>query len=322
MNEADKLKFLQTNYERMTISAQIEQLDNQLGKLDAKNSTFAKDILLQFDSIEKRLNDEYIDKPIPTAYQVQWEYVQTRLKKQAATVLRAIGGVDAIKALRISRKVQEDNWWWQLDRYLVEQQKKNIRKALIILGIITGVIIAIVAAYQIFLAPPPEVKARIKHEYAAERHVENGEYQAALQELDLALGFAPGDYQLLIQKGVVNLKLGNTSEADLSFQEALPNADSPEYYYLEKANDELLVGLNEEGALDAQSAIQANPQSAQGYLYLGQAYEYMGRLTDAYSMYEIASNLADQQGDAQLIATVRMRMGMMMQSMSIPTVQP
>ncbi len=322
MNEPDKTKFLKTEYEWVTISAQLEQLENQLGKLDINNSILAKNILLLFDSIQKRLKDEFSEKPLPTTYQVQWDYLQTRLKKQAATLIHAIGGVEALKSIRSQQNWQKENWWWQLDSYLASQRKKNAKKVVLILGIVTTVLLALVAAYQIFLAPPPEVKARIKHEYAADRHIENGEYETALQELDLALGFAPGDYQLLVQKGVVYLKLKNLSEADLAFNEALKNADSPEFYYLEKAQDELVIGLNEEGALDAKNAIQANPQSAQGYLYLGQAYEYLGNLTEAYSMYETASALADQQGDAQLIATIRMRMGMMMQSMSLPTLQP
>lgn len=319
---ADKLKYLKTDLNQESISAQFDLLDNDLGKLASRDRDLSLVILNRFDAIQTRLHETYPHGSIPTEYQVQWDYLQDRLRKQAGLVLQALGGGDALKVLRQEHNPPQSAWWWFLDDFLSQQRRTSGKKFARVAGLVAVIIILLVSAYQLFLAPPPEVRARIRHEYAASRHMENGDFQAALQELDLALALEPNHYQLLTQQGVIYLKMGNQVAADQALLKAEAAAESPELYYLERAQNELVLGMNEDGLQDAQNAIEANPQSALAHLLVGQAYEQMGNGQAAYAAYEIASSLADTQADVELLATVRMRMGMLLQSLSLSSPAP
>jgi len=318
----NKQKAVKTEYEQATVSAKLDVLDNWMGKIDGHNYDLAYKIFSQFDAINQQIIAESGIQKTPAAYQVQWDYLQEKLRKDAVLILRALGGVDAFKKLRDEKKHPESAWWWYLDDYLSRQQRKNIKKTGIIFASVMAVLVAIVAAYQFFLAPPPEVRERIRHEFAASRHMENGEFPAALQELDLALALDAQNYQNWTQKGVINLKLGDKTAAEQAFVQAEATAESLEFYYLERAQDELFLRMNEAGLQDAQNAIKANPNSARAYLLVGQAHEQMGKTKEAYAAYESASFLAETQDDVELMATVRVRMGMLMQSFSLSSPQP
>ena len=318
----EKLKYLKTDLSQGSISARMDQLDNDLGKLDPRNRELSLKILNLFSIIQQQLDETYPQGSAPTSYQVQWNYLQDCLRKQAGLVMQGLGGVEGLKQIRIKTSPPESAWWWFLDDYLRQQRRKTGKKTAIILASISVVIIALVAAYQIFLAPPPTVRERIRHEFAASRHMENGEFTAALEELDLALMIEPQNYQLLAQKGVINLKLGDNLNAQRAFAAAEDAADSLELYYLERAQNELILGMNDAGSQDAQKAIDANPKSAHAYLLFGQANEQMGNNQAAYAAYEIASSLAEIQEDVELLATVRMRMGMLLQSLSLASPSP
>lgn len=78
-------------------------------------------------------------------------------------------------------------------------------------------------------------------------------------------------------------------------------------------------GLLDDLLSEVDNILAVNPQSAEAYLYRGLVQEVQGQNSEAYKSLEKASILAEDQNKAQLVATIRMRMAMIMQSVAIPT---
>jgi len=310
----DKLKYLRSDSERNTISSQLDEVENWLGKLDSKNTDLAEKILYQMDKIEKILNQTYADTEIPVSYQTQLQYINNRIRSHAQTIISAVGGVDQLKVKREQAGKKEDAWWWYLDNYVNNNYKKNFQKTLSIIGIIILVVTAVVILYEQFFAPPPEVKARIQHEQAADRLVESGDFDGALKEILAALEITPTSYELWIWQGVIHQKRGDQKAAQQAFLKGHELVEKLESYYLTKAYYEFISGLTDEGLADAQMLVAINPQSPEGFLYIGQAYENKGETAKALDAYEKASVLAENSDNAELIATIKVRMGMLMQT--------
>ncbi|MHB8135771.1 MAG: tetratricopeptide repeat protein [Anaerolineaceae bacterium] len=310
----DKLKYLRSDTERNTISNQLDDVENLLGKLDSKNMDLAERILYQMDKIDRILSQTYADTEIPVAYQTQLQYIYNRIRSHAQTIISAIGGVEQLKVKRERAGKKEDAWWWYLDNYVNNNFKKSVQKTFSIIGIIVLIAVAVVIIYEQFFAPPPEVKARIRHEQAADRLVESGDFDGALQEIQAALKIVPGSYELWIWQGVIQQKRGDQDAAQQAFLKGHDLVDKLENYYLTKAYYEFISGLTDAGLADAQMLVAINPQSPEGFLYIGQAYENLGETTKALDAYEKASVLAEKSDNAELIATIKVRMGMLMQT--------
>ena len=314
MTIEDKLKYLRSDSERYTISNQLDEVENWLGKLDSKNMDLAEQILYKMDKIDLILSQTYPNTEIPVAYQTQLQYIHNRIRSHAQTIISAVGGVEQLKIKREQAGKKEDAWWWYLDNFVNNNLKKSVQKALKIIGIIVLVAVAVVFLYEQFFAPPPEVKARIQHEQAADRLVESGDFDGALSEIQAALEIVPGSYELWIWQGVIQQKRGDPDAAQQAFMKGHDLVDKLENYYLTKAYYEFISGLTDEGLADAQMLVAINPQSPEGFLYIGQAYESMGETTKALDAYEKASVLAENSDNAELIATIKVRMGMLMQT--------
>jgi cytochrome c-type biogenesis protein CcmH/NrfG len=317
MTNEDKLKYLRSDFERKTVSGQLEEVENWLGKLDSNNQTLAQKILDELDLIDKNIKNEFSGTEIPLQYQTQLNYIYQRIQTQAKMILSALGGTAQLKKKRQAAGKKEDAWWWYLDDYIRSNQKKSFRKTLTIVGIIAVLGAALFLVYERYFAPPPEVKARLAHEQAADRLVEAREFEAALAEIEAALVFDPDSYELWAWKGVIYLNLGDLDLAETAFQESQKLAGDQEAYYTTKAYFEFISGMVDAGLADAHKVVEINPQSAEGYMYIGQGYESKGELDKAYSAYEKASELAETSENAELIATIRVRMGMLLQSMPI-----
>jgi tetratricopeptide (TPR) repeat protein len=68
---------------------------------------------------------------------------------------------------------------------------------------------------------------------------------------------------------------------------------------------------------NSEAAIEINPQSAYAYLILGQALEDQRDQVGAYQAYEKASALGNETEDPTITAQARMKLGILMQSMSM-----
>jgi len=315
----DKSKYFRSDSDRITISSLLDELENLLGKLDSNNKELAELILQKFDLIQseiKKSNPNYQDS-ISTKSQL--EYVEKRIRSHARVIINAIGGTEEYIARRNLELKKEDSWWWYLDQYLNEIQKKNLKKTLTISAFAVLLSSLVFLIYQQFFAPPPEVQARIRHEQNADRLIRDGDLDNALIEIQSALSYEPKNYELLIWQGVVLQRLNQVESSQKSFQDAKEAVANLEDFYLAKIYYEFNSGLIDEGLADAQKLIEINPESAEGYLYIGQAYEVQGAYAEAYQAYETASKNAEKSDNAEMIATIKVRMGMLLQTVPLYT---
>ncbi len=315
----DKLKYLRSDFDRQTISSHLDELENLLGRLDSNNAELAEMVLNKFDLIHAEIKKNNPDHQVPFAYQTQLDYVEKRIRSNAQVIVNALGGTEKYNARRDQEGKKEESWWWYLDRYIKQIQKKNLKKSLTMAGIFILLSFAVIFIYQQFFAPPPEVQARIRHEQTADRLISAGDLDSALIEIQSALSYEPDNYELLIWQGVVFQQLGDNESSQQSFQQAKDVVASLEDYYLTKTFYEFNGGMFDLGLADAQKLVEINPESAEGYLYIGQAYEFKGAYADAYKAYETASELAEKSDNAEMITTIKVRMGMLLQTVPLNT---
>jgi tetratricopeptide (TPR) repeat protein len=115
------------------------------------------------------------------------------------------------------------------------------------------------------------------------------------------------------------LKLGDEDAAQKSFDQALALGIDMERYYIERVYNAMQFGMIDLAQEDINQLLKVNPESAEGYLFRGQILESEGDTIGAIQAYEKASQYAEQQEKIELMTTIRMRLGMLMQSAGLPT---
>lgn len=307
---------------RATPSAQLRELLGQLeihiGKLEHDSREEACKIPPLFDAADAIITGlERAGAPL-SAEKSRFETISASFRRKARTFLRKVGGVDVFIALRGERNPEAAQWWWFIDQWLAEQNKAQRRRQVKSL-LIGAVALAVLAGvYVIFLRPDAATLERVRRQQAAEEFAQGGDYTAALDEVNAALMVAPGDASLLAFKGILQIQLGLETEAAMTFAEAEAASDSRERFFLIRAQVYMMLSMFEAMLADAETAIAANPQSARGYLLLGQANANLGNLLEARAQYEESARLAGEAGDSELEAIARVQMAYLYQQMPTP----
>lgn len=303
----------------LSISDHLDEIEAMLGRLDGNKSPLAEKIFLAMDDIHQRMQTDRMEEIEVRKINSQLDYISRRIQKSAKLLIKAIGGRNKLKEKRTSFPVNHENWWWYLDEFLDNQRKNGIKRFGLI-SIITIIIIGIAAVvYDRFLAPPPEVRQRLTYEATIDNLIEQKDYEGAMQVMDEALSLAPDYYPLLIKKGVLAKVLNEPQTEQESFQKARELSGNLENFYIERSSVYLQFGLFDDIFADASALIELNPDSAEGHLYIGMVQENRGELSAASQSFEKAAALAEAQDKMQLAATIKVRMAMLMQSITIPT---
>jgi len=313
-----KEKYFQNKNENKSISLLLDEVENLLAKVDGQIGPQTEKIFSLMDEVWEK-KKTLVDNAEKVKVESQLAYVTRRIYSSAKALLKTIGGVNLLREKRSRNGVPEDHWWWYLDVYLEEKRKKNLKRTGIFsLLLILGTVI-LVLIYDQFIAPPPEVRARLAYEDQIDELIANQEYQSAMVELEKALLLAPDYYPLWIKQGVLAKVMGMDSLVQTSFDTALNFADNLEFFYYERANVSMQFGLYDDVLTDADNLLEVNSQSPEGYLFRGLVFEARGQKDVAMEAFEKAAILAEDQNKNQLAATIRVRMGMLMQDITIPT---
>jgi tetratricopeptide (TPR) repeat protein len=319
MTETDKLKYVKTSSNEKTLDQTLDELDSLIGKLDAKNKGIAIQILGLMDEVHNRFSDQIKFDNEGKPQNSQLGYLYKQIRKQAAVIVKAAGGESWFQKQRKETAFPEKAWWWYLDVYLAQKRKKSLLTMVRGFIIFAVIVAGIVLAYQKWFAPPPEVRARLGYENQASLAIEDGRYEDALYAVNEALTYGPEQYSLWIQKGMLLLKLGDEDAAQKSFDQALALGIDMERYYIERVYNAMQFGMIDLAQEDINQLLKVNPESAEGYLFRGQILESEGDTIGAIQAYEKASQYAEQQEKIELMTTIRMRLGMLMQSAGLPT---
>jgi cytochrome c-type biogenesis protein CcmH/NrfG len=300
-----------------SLSDQLDQIENSLGKVGLGMGHDVFDILHQMDEAYFRMQDLSRKGITFKGEEGQFENIGRNLKKDAGIFLREAGGIRVLNAERVKVKPEQERWWWYLDQLQTEKRKGSLKRFGISLGIAVCVFVVLGLIYRFFLAPDPKVIAAIEASQNAQADASNGDLDKALIEVNNGLEVVPDSSDLWVMKGIILESLGRTDESQQAFAKAQQLINDQETFLLTKAQDYLIIGQNDQTIAAAQAALAINSESSKAYLILGSAYENNKDFTNAMAAYEKASTVGDASNDPTTVAQARIKLAYLMQAMPI-----
>ena len=253
---------------------------------------------------------------------------RTRLKtiddiftREAKTILRQAKASGGLAAARDKEEPPEDHWWWYLDRQVSEARRKQVIKV----GSLTAGAIVVILVGSLLMnrfsgTGVPDKKA-LGYVSAGEQLVRTGDYTKAIVEYEQAVKADPNLGDGYVALGVLYDLEGRADES----REALATArdligDEADYLVtLAQAYGAAAASTGEDSpaymsALTyADQAIALAPNSTQAYLIRAGIYEAAKQRAEAVADLERAGDLAQANGETELQALVKMRLGMLLQ---------
>lgn len=297
-----------------SLNVLLDQLEARLGKLEAQTGRQAQDILHDLDAIQARFAALKEQEHLLRVERDQFEYLQNRLKKNSALVLRDLGGAARLQSMRAGLAAGPERWWWFLDEELAGQRRSRLKQLARLTAGGLLLLAVLVIVYRLFLAPDPAVTAANRLQNEAYQQMLAGSPLEALQSIDQAIAKQPGDPNLFLFKGILLEKLERRQEATAAYARAEQILGSREDLLASRSILNLQLDDPEAALADAHEVIAINPQSAAGHYYAGTALEALGKTPEALELYDQAFKLADEQGLTQLAATIKVASAMLHQS--------
>lgn len=301
------------------LRALLRKLENRISKISEIPPDQVMEISSLFDQVDQAL-DELQDLGMNlSSEKVQIETLSGIFKKKRALFIRQIGGAQILENARQEIQPSPDRWWWYSDIALVEENRRKLAHWLRIIGVAAAVLLILSIVYQKFFAPDPIVQESYGHQQRAENALIGMEFEEALAEIQQAIELTPDNPRLYIIQGVIQGELGLSGDANDSFNTALQEIDQDDLFYNERTTIWIMMGNGERALEDSETAIQINPDSAISYLHRGNAYELLGDTKNAIDSLEQADDIAQQTGNAQLQAIIRISLSSVYQQVTIPT---
>jgi tetratricopeptide (TPR) repeat protein len=249
------------------------------------------------------------------------ESVEGSLRSQGALFLRELKAVGGLAALRAAASPTRERWWWFLDEGLAEQRKGQSRRTLRTVGIVAAVLLVAVILYRFVFSSDSATTTVMEQKSQAENALTRGDLASAALAYRQAIEIEPDNPELHAWVGVLEEMQGNADAAAEAYTHAERLADSPAHYYVLRGTARSGVGALDLAIADAQVALAIDPNSVEAYLLLAGLYETQGERGNAMQALERASELAEETGNAALVAAIRVRLGMMgQQAPELPTI--
>jgi tetratricopeptide (TPR) repeat protein len=314
-HSAQSIEKLRFEARAKSISGLLDQIESRLGKMGAASANHGLPVLIEMDEVYDRLNNYNGPEDALRAEKTQFDYVQAIIRSNMSLLLKQSGGSTTLRALRSQFKPGKDQWWWYLDDLSAEQRRDLLKRFIVISGIALAAIALLVVIYQSFLAPDPETIARLQYQRQAETALMAGDIDTALLEIEQALQYDPQNLDLLMMRAIGQQLTGQDDTSQASFKDLEQRFETREAFLLQRAMFYNQFGRHDLALDSAEEVITANPNSALGQYYAGIASENLQLYTEALAYYEIAFELASEQDQTTLAATIRMNMGMLMQAL-------
>jgi tetratricopeptide (TPR) repeat protein len=298
-----------------SISGLLDQIESRLGRMASGSANHGLSVLIEMDEVYYRLKNYNGPEDSLRAERTQFDYVQAMIRSNMSLLLKQAGGGAALSTLRSQFKPGTDQWWWYLDDLATEQRRGIFKRFGVISGVTLAVVALLVVIYQAFLAPDPETIARLLYQRQAETALMAGDIDTALLEIEQALQYDPQNLDLLMMRAIGQQLTGQDDTSQASFTDLEQRFETREAFLLQRAMFYNQFGRHDLALDSAEEVITANPNSALGQYYAGIASENLQLYTEALAYYEIAFELASEQDQTTLAATIRMNMGMLMQAL-------
>ncbi len=259
--------------------------------------------------LQKRLDALGVDL---RAEETRIETVQRLLLAKDGTLVREMRAVGGLAAARAAIKPPADNWWWFLDARVADRQRNQLRRGLTILAGIVGVFLIVSLLYHYVFPPDPKQVAVMELQSKADQAIQAGDLAAATQDYRDAARVAPNDPELQATIGALEEKQGHQQEADAAYAEAEKLSPDHAHFLVTRGMSRVNLGLLDGAIADGKAAVQENPNFAEAYFLLGNAYEAQGDRLTAINMFSEAADKAGNSNPA-LVVLAKTRMGMLMQ---------
>jgi len=285
-----------------SISSLLDKMDGLLGRIGPGSGKQVLDLLLLMDEVNARIEEQEGRGAALLAEKTQFARVQVNLKENAALILREFGGFAGLQAERARHNVAGNAWWWRLEQVVADTRRSLVLRVLRIFGVVALVTSVLAGIYLLFLQPDPVDIARMEAREKAQAVVREGNLGEALLIIDEGLKLAEDDPQLLILRGVLLEKLGKMDEAERAFGKAQLLVEEPANYHFARAEAYLGFDWVDEAVDAAEQGVADNPESANGFLVLGQCLQTQGDVERARQAFQEAIRLADLSGEAEIAA--------------------
>jgi tetratricopeptide (TPR) repeat protein len=301
------------------LRTQLKTLETLIVQLSQNGSIEALEIPSLFDQVDQAL-EKLGESGMNLASELgQFETITALYIKNRALFLRRIGGPEVLEKARQEIQPSRDRWWWYTDLTLALENKQKRIRQLRMLGISVVLLVILGLVYRMFFAPDPVMQASYGHQQRAENALIGGHLEDGLMEIQDAITLTPDNPRLYVIQGVIQEGLGLFEDALSSFETAIGKYDQDDQFFTERGTIYLIMGDPERVLADSEQAILINPDSAFSYLNMGNAYEMLGDIQNAIASFELADEIAQQSGNAQLQAIIRISLSNAYQSITIPT---
>jgi len=245
------------------------------------------------------------------AERVRFETIQRQLRHRQSRFLAEVS--TELREERAAVQPDPTHWWWFIDEAVAEQRRQQLRRVL--KWGLAGLLLLAIAwvVYDRFIAPPPQVRQAIQHTTAGEALIEQRDLRAALAEFEAAITLTPDDPDPWLWKGAIHSELNEQDQAQAAFDTARDLYETDFDFLLSRALVYLRIGNLEAANSDAEQAIAQDPQAGRGYYIRASIAAELGDCATAIADLERASDLAHAAGDAQLEAAARTQLAMVMQ---------
>lgn len=294
LNPADELRELLNTLEDRGPSLKV--LNSTKALILLRDLDIVSDLFAQLEATGLNLLSE----------QSRFKAIQSHFKRNAALILKALGGPEALDEFRPSPPPSRERWWWYSHELVAAQQRRLAKQIATTVLVIVGMIGAIVLIFNTVLAPSPEAVARVEAENESMAAFEVGDYELAIAEVEEGLAVVPDDPTLLIIRGAFLEFLGNDNEAAQSLETARNNLNDPTTFHLTLAETYMKIGQYIKAEDEARASIELDNTISSTWLILAQSLEGQGRLDEAVEAYEQAGDIALANGDSEIVVLVRL----------------
>ena len=300
----------------------LTTLEMRIAKLKEISPEDALEILPLLDQARERLDALKAAGASASSEDSQFESLLLQLEKKRPVFLNRVGGAAALRQSRMERQPDKSAWWWFMDQSQAEERQAKVKRLATIGIIVVALLTVLVVIYNQFLAPSPEFQAGIGFQQTAESQLIAGDYEGALASVGQAIQLLPDNGDLYVLQGVIYDVLDQPDLAEQSYRLARQMLDGEDAFYMIRAKNFLLAGRAELGMADAQMALSLNPDSAVSLMYIAQAHEMQGNISEAIDYYQLASAAAEASNDPTLQVMARMQMANLLQQFNITSPEP
>jgi tetratricopeptide (TPR) repeat protein len=249
----------------------------------------------------------------------RWEALQSAVRGSAPPIVRQLGRMGGLPALRTEAHPDgQEQWWWRLDRESAARSRARLLRfgkfalAIVAVAVATGVIL------NTLFPVDPRVQEATRKIMAGQSKIQyDADYAAALPLFEEATALTPDDSEAWLWLGATQQKLGDVSASADSFRQASELIPDQTDFLSRRATVYFTLAMLDEAASEVNAVLARDPGNPQAYLLRAGVYDAQGRYAEAAQALQQAADFADERNLPQISATARYQMGLLLQRMPI-----